>query len=135
NYHLGDWLQNDLPSASVDVVLSVESLSHMRDRERFFAEAHRVLKPGGRLIICDWLAAERPQLWQRRFLLEPICREGRLPALNTPCEYLEMFHQARFAGVRHEDLSRSVQRTWWISCQQLFSRGLRNARLLRYVLR
>src|SRR5579883_2847703 len=42
----------------------------------FFAEAHRVLKPGGRLIVCAWLVKSRPRRREVRHLLEPICREG-----------------------------------------------------------
>src|SRR5579862_1768054 len=77
SYLLGDWLENSLPAASFDSVIAVESSEHMPDKPAFFAQAARVLKPGGRLVVCSWLAKEDARAWESRLLLEPICREGR----------------------------------------------------------
>ncbi len=41
------------PDASFDAVISVEAASHFRTRARFLREAHRVLAPGGRLVMSD----------------------------------------------------------------------------------
>src|SRR4051794_25160393 len=40
-----------LPDASVDVVVSFETIEHVPNMNAFMAECHRVLVPGGRIII------------------------------------------------------------------------------------
>jgi cyclopropane fatty-acyl-phospholipid synthase-like methyltransferase len=50
---LADALDNGLPDDSFDAVIMVEAAYMIPDKERLFTENLRVLKPGGRFIICD----------------------------------------------------------------------------------
>ncbi|MCA9720649.1 MAG: class I SAM-dependent methyltransferase [Myxococcales bacterium] len=61
------------PDASFDLVTCQTVLIHVADPARALAEIHRVLRPGGRLVFIEHVAAEdRPDrlVWQRR--LEPL---------------------------------------------------------------
>jgi tocopherol O-methyltransferase len=109
---LGDWLANDLPAGTFDAVIAIESTEHMADKQRFFAEAARVLRPGGRLVVCAWLAAEGVDGWRARRLLEPICAEGRLPSMGTPAEYRALIADAGLELVACDDITEGVRRTW-----------------------
>lgn len=117
--HRRDWLANGLADASAQAAWAIESSEHMVDKPGFFAEAHRVLAPGGRFVVCAWLAETGASGWKVRHLLEPICREGRLPSMGTREEYEAMARAAGFEIAGYEDLSRRVARTWTICARRL----------------
>ena len=77
----------------------------------------------GRLVVCAWLASDKPAPWQVRHLLEPICSEGRLPSMLTAHEYRDVASAAGFRCVDYRDISQSVARTWSI-CFRRFLRAM-----------
>lgn len=130
---LQDWMENDLPSASFDAVVAIESLSHMPDKARFFREAARVLKPGGRIVVCAWLAREEPGEWETRALLEPICREGRLAGLASRNEVRGLMVDAGLQVSSDEDLSRRVAPTWTVSARRVMGGLMRSQEYRRFL--
>lgn len=114
DYRLQDVRTNDVPDASMDAVVLIESLSHIDGGASVLREAARMLRPGGRLVVCAWLAAEDPAPWARRWLLDPIREEGRLAVLPTASTVREWATDAGFAIERFDDVTRQVQRTWTV---------------------
>jgi tocopherol O-methyltransferase len=118
-----DWLDNGLATGTFDHGYAIESSEHMVDKPRFFAEAARVLKPGGRLVVCAWLAETDASPWRVRHLLEPICHEGRLPSMGTREDYEGWARDAGLLPVGYRDVSRQVARTWTV-CMRRFARAV-----------
>ena len=117
-----DGLANGLPAGSFDAVVSVESSEHMQDKPAFFAEASRLLRPGGRVVVVAWLAREQPGAAEAKYLLEPICAEGRLPSMASAQEYEQMLDAAGFQDLGFEDLTREVKKTWRICALRCLTR-------------
>lgn len=80
-----------LPDASVDTILSTQTLEHVYDFQLYISECHRLLKPGGILILSvpmQWRVHEAPYDYWRftRFgASELMTRNHLLPISITPC--------------------------------------------------
>jgi tocopherol O-methyltransferase len=130
---LGDWLDNDLPDASQDAVIAIESTEHMADKVAVFRAAARVLKPEGRMVVCAWTAGRQPTPWQRRRLLEPIRREGRLVGLDREEDYVNWMTAAGLSVTGRDDVSDRVSRTWTVCARRLLWGLMTKARYARFL--
>ena len=72
----------DAPAAEYDLVLSFQVVEHVRDLDTYFAEARRVLRPGGQMLLSThgtWLYHPHPEdhrRWTREGLLAELAGRG-----------------------------------------------------------
>jgi arsenite methyltransferase len=94
----------DLPveSASVDVVISNCVINLSPDKAKVFAEIHRVLKPGGRMLVSDIVVTE-PLPEEIRDSVEAWA--GCVAGAMLDVEYLALVRKTGFATV--EEIARS----------------------------
>jgi ubiquinone/menaquinone biosynthesis C-methylase UbiE len=59
----GDACAMPLPDGGFDLVLAIESILLFPSRRRFLSEARRVLRPGGRLLVVDFVPALALRAW------------------------------------------------------------------------
>jgi MPBQ/MSBQ methyltransferase len=84
-------------SGTVDAVLAIESAEHFDTREDFFAEAHRVLRPGGVVALSDMLFHDGDSISERMLL--PRNR------VRTIAEYETAMRQAGFTEIVVRDVT------------------------------
>jgi SAM-dependent methyltransferase len=116
----GDAARLELADGTFDVVVCVEAAFHFEARERFFAEAHRVLRPGGRLVLADILARTEPY-WTDRIFWSAFDRFFSVPRRNriSPRAYGAQLEACGFA-VHMERLTDRVYLPFFAACRQAF---------------
>src|SRR5918997_6446372 len=87
---LGDAQALDLPDARFDTVVATLALSSIPDDRRVVAEARRVLRPGGRFIVLDFVGSPLLPVRTLQHLLGPIMvQRYAFHPLREPLEALD----------------------------------------------
>jgi len=93
-----DFCQMPFPDASFDLVWACESVCHADQKLDFYREAYRVLKPGGRLVMAEYIRAARPVSETSEGLLSAWLRPWAIRDIDTADE-----HRAHQAAVGFQD--------------------------------
>lgn len=115
SFELRDGMDNGLPDGSFDRVWVLESSHLMPDRDRLVAECARVLRPGGRVGLCDITRqrelpfAEVRRLRHSFTLLREVFGDARMEPLDT---YAELFEQAGLVVDVRTDLTKATRPTF-----------------------
>jgi tocopherol O-methyltransferase len=94
-----------------DLLWSVESISHYHDNRGFFANAVRLLKPGGVFALTDWFKKAGLSPAQERKFIEPIER-GMFIELETMDDYESHLIASGLQIVHRQNLTRQCAKSW-----------------------
>lgn len=111
-FHQLDALSTGFPAASFDVVWAVESLMHIPDRVGFFAEALRLLRPGGILAVATWSVRDGELTPAEDKLVAQILRHQVMPSFSSLEEHVRLGEAAGFEDVAFVDWSGAVANSW-----------------------
>jgi tocopherol O-methyltransferase len=94
-----------------DLLWSVESISHYRDRRTFFVNAVHFLKPGGTFALTDWFKRAGLSSAQTRKFIRTI-EQGMFVELATMDDYESYLIDSGLEIVHRLDLSQQCARSW-----------------------
>lgn len=109
DFVLADYCNMPFDDASFDVVWACESLCHAEDKSLFYKEAYRVLKPGGRLIIAEYLRSERPLSAKGEKLLHSWLDTWAIPDIDTKPEHEAHAQSAGFSQFEVKDVTKHTR--------------------------
>ncbi|MCB0686585.1 MAG: methyltransferase domain-containing protein [Saprospiraceae bacterium] len=116
-----DYCDTPFADEQFDVVWSCESLCHAAKKEDFYHEAHRILKPGGRLIIADYHRIKRPLSKDEETLLLKWLDGWACMDIDTSEEHHRHASAAGFSSVHQHDYSKNVE----VSLHNLYQHAAR----------
>ncbi|HEU0090005.1 MAG TPA: methyltransferase domain-containing protein [Pseudonocardiaceae bacterium] len=104
-FEQADFTATPFADGSFDVVWAVESLCHAGSKAAFYREAGRLLRPGGRVIVADFLRTERPLDPIGERLLHEWLDGWAVPDIDTADEHLAHLAAAGFTEARLDDVT------------------------------
>jgi cyclopropane fatty-acyl-phospholipid synthase-like methyltransferase len=104
-----DYTRTNFPDGSFDAIWAIESVCHAPDKRLFLREARRLLKPGGRLGIVEYMRFTRPYAAADEALLASWLSGWAIPDIATRDEWQRWTGEEGFADVAIEDIAAGVE--------------------------
>lgn len=110
NYRQGNAVSLPFKNNTFTHVTAIEGEIHFNTREKFFAEALRVLKPGGKMGLSDFILGRMPRNSIETFLTKLCAKLWHIPWENadTPETYKMKLERTGFTNVNIEVVSDDV---------------------------
>ena len=102
------YLATTFPPASFDVVWAMESACHAPDKRRFLGEARRLLRPGGRLGMVEYMRAARSFSPADEALLQSWLAGWAIPHLVTREQWIKWARELGFSQLDTVDITANV---------------------------
>jgi tocopherol O-methyltransferase len=118
-FSVQDYTATAFPDRSFDVVWAMESLCHAPRKDEFLREAHRLLRPGGRIVVADYVLA-RSSLGRVELAVLRAWADGWVMAMPpTQHRFAEMLARAGFSEPHWYDLTDAIR----CDAHEMYRRG------------
>ena len=112
DFVVADYLHMPFADSSADVIWAFESVCHAPRKVEFYKEAYRVLKPGGKIVMAEYLRNGRPMDAEREAMLKEVFLKWAIPDLDTLAEHESHAAAAGFSSFRNSDVTPNVLKSY-----------------------
>ncbi|MFM7022272.1 MAG: SAM-dependent methyltransferase [Flavobacteriales bacterium] len=116
------YTQTTFPDESFDVIWACESICHCTAKEDFMKEAYRLLKKGGRLILCDYFLVDEEQKDPKRYI-QTWLDTWTITKIVTSERFVQGLESNGFKNVKVQDYTSQIQK----SARRMYLAGLAGA--------
>ncbi|MGW0706379.1 methyltransferase domain-containing protein [Streptomyces sp. NPDC002643] len=111
SFRLADAMDLPFEDAAFDGAFAIESLLHLPDQTPALKEIHRVVRPGGRLVIAD-LCQRQPFTGDDKAVLDGMLRMYEIAGINTPDEHRARLAEAGWELLELTDIGERVRASY-----------------------
>lgn len=108
DFKVKDYIDTGFPDQSFTKIYAMESVCHTEDKEDFFKEAYRLLKPGGELAFIDEFVAKDNLDKKEQRLLDDWLDGWAVPNMLTAKKFKEGLKIIGFKNIKDVDVTEKV---------------------------
>ncbi len=103
-----NYLEMPFEDNSADAIWAVESVCYSSDKSAFYKEAFRVLKPGGKIVMAEYIRCKRPLSVEKEKLFKDVFGAWAIEDIDTVEEHKAHSVSAGFEDFRFNDVSKNM---------------------------
>jgi len=105
DFQVSDFCSTPFADESFDVIWGLESICHALNKGDFLKEAFRLLRPGGRIVVCDGFI-QRREFSNDEWKDIVICLNGwAVPNLCSRDEFNQLLEDNQFSDINYTDIT------------------------------
>ncbi len=110
-FRRADYTRTPFEAGSFDVVWALESLCHSSKKIDFYSEASRLLRPGGRIVIAEYMLTENEMLPEDQKLVADWLSGWSIPALDSEAQHSANAGSTGFERIEVHDWTDRMRRS------------------------
>lgn len=107
-FQIADYTHTTFPDHHFDVVVAIETVCHLEDKTDFYKEMYRLLKPGGKLVVAEYILSDKKTTPDDQKQLARWLSGWHIPNLWTEQQHMQALTSNKFHAITIEDYSKQT---------------------------